>query len=71
MYTRILQASFAVFLLSIPTNLQKQILTCLEPMLDQYFVRCMISMNKISNGNKKPTRGYKDCITSQILIFGG
>lgn len=52
MYTRILQASFAVFLLSIPTNLQKQVLTWLQPILDQYFGGCMISMNNISNGKK-------------------
>ena len=64
MYTRILQASFAVFLLSIPTNLQKQILTWLQPMLDQYFGECMISINNISNGSKRPTRGCKNCITS-------
>jgi hypothetical protein len=69
MYTRILQASFAVFLLSIPTNLQKQVLTWLQPILDQYFGGCMISMNNISNGSKKPTRRYKTYDQSIFYIF--
>ena len=40
-------------------------------MLDRYIGECMISIIRINNGIKEPIRGYQNCNTNQILIFGG
>jgi hypothetical protein len=40
-------------------------------MLDQYIGECMDSKVNINSVTKEPTQGYQNCITSQILIFGG
>ena len=43
----------------------------LLPMLQWYISECMVSIIKIKNGIEKPTHGYQNCNTNQILIFGG
>ena len=42
-----------------------------KPTLDWYIGECMVSITDINNGIKEPTRGYQNCIASQILIYGG
>ena len=36
-----------------------------------YLGECMETIININNVIKEPTRGYENCNTSQILIFGG
>ena len=37
----------------------------------RYIGESMVSVFNINNGIKEPTRGYQDCNTSEIFIFGG
>ena len=40
-------------------------------MLHQYIGECMVSIINTNNGIKEPTSGYQNCLTIQMLIFGG